>query len=67
MVNVHPQFLTDSAGKKLVVLLMNEFNSIMEELDELKDIRLYDAAKAEDTGERVLFSDYLKKRRSENV
>ncbi|MDP2386600.1 MAG: hypothetical protein Q8M29_09530 [Bacteroidota bacterium] len=36
----------------------------MEELEEFEDIRLYDAAKKNDDGsERVLFSDYLKKRK----
>ena len=62
MVSVHPQFITDSAGKKLVVLSITEFNAMIEELEDLDDIRLYDEAKAEDTGERILFSDYLKNR-----
>ena len=62
MVSVHPQFITDSAGKKLVVLSIAEFNAMIEELEDLDDIRLYDVAKAEDTGERILFSDYLKNR-----
>jgi len=35
----------DTAGKKLVVLPENQFNSIMEELEELEDIKRYDAAK----------------------
>ena len=64
MVSVHPQFITDSAGKKLVVLSIAEFNAMIEELEDLDDIRLYDVAKAEDTGERILFSDYLKNRRT---
>lgn len=47
MLNVHPQYITDNRGKKLsVVLPMQEFKTIMEELDDLDDIRLYDAAKA---------------------
>jgi hypothetical protein len=46
MVTVHPQFITDSAGKKLVVLSIKEFNTLMEELEDLDDIRLYDQAKA---------------------
>ena len=53
MVIVHPQYITDTAAAKLVVLPINEFNSIMEELDELEDIRLYDEAKKNDTGERI--------------
>lgn len=46
MLTVNPQYITDDAGKKLsVVLSIAEFNSLMEELDELDDIRLYDDAK----------------------
>jgi len=66
MVTVHPQYITDTAGKKLVILPANEFDTMIEELEELEDIRLYDEAKKEDDGERMLFSDYLKKRRAKN-
>ncbi len=46
MLTVTPQYITDSAGKKIsVVLSIKEFKAIMEELEELKDIRLYDEAK----------------------
>jgi PHD/YefM family antitoxin component YafN of YafNO toxin-antitoxin module len=68
MVKVHPQFIKDEKGQNtLVVLPANEFNAIMEELEELEDIRLYDEAVAKDDGERILFSDYLKKRKSKNA
>jgi len=47
MLTVNPQYITDGTGKKLsVVISISEFNSLMEELDELEDIRLYDEAKA---------------------
>lgn len=46
MISVHPQYITDNEGKKLSVIIgVEEFNSIMEELEELDDIRLYDEAK----------------------
>lgn len=46
MLTVHPQYITDSAGKKIsVVLPMKDFKAIMEELEELEDIKLYDEAK----------------------
>ena len=64
MLSVHPQFITDTAGKKLVVLPLKEFNSIMEEIDEIEDIRLYDEAKKKDDGTRISFAEYLKKRNS---
>ena len=45
MVNIHPQFITDNSGKKVsVVLAMPEFKKILEDLEELDDIRLYEEA-----------------------
>ena len=67
MTALHPQFITDTAGKKLVVLPLIEYDSMIEELEELEDIRLYDKAKKEDTGERISFSDYLKNRKAKNA
>ncbi len=47
MLTVHPQFITDKAGNKIsVVLSVKEYEALMEELEELEDIRLYDEAKA---------------------
>lgn len=47
MVNLHPEYIIDSTGKKKsVILSIKEFKNIMEELEELNDIRLYDEAKA---------------------
>ena len=46
MINVHPQYITDKEGKKIsVVLPMKDFIAIMEELEELEDVKLYDKAK----------------------
>jgi PHD/YefM family antitoxin component YafN of YafNO toxin-antitoxin module len=46
MLTMHPQYITDNSGKKIsVVLPMKDFKAIMEELEELEDIRLYDEAK----------------------
>lgn len=67
MIAIHPQYIKDTAGKNLVVLPQNEFDILMEELEELEDIKLFDEAKKEDTGERILLSDYLKKRKKKNV
>jgi hypothetical protein len=65
---IHPQYITDKKKKKKSVILpLKVFNSIMEALEELEDIKLYDAAKKEDDGERVLFSDYLTKRKKQNA
>lgn len=49
MRTIHPQYITDNTGKKLsVVLPIEEYNTILDELEELEDIRLYDEAKAAD-------------------
>jgi hypothetical protein len=46
MLTIHPQYITDNTGKKIsVVLAMKDFKAIMEELEELDDIKLYDEAK----------------------
>ena len=67
MINVHPQYIRDAEGNKtLVVLSAKEFEALIEELEDLDDIKLYDKAKKEDDGERIPFSEYLKKRKSKN-
>ncbi len=53
MLNIHPQYIKDTAGKNLVILPQKEFDTLMEELEDLEDVRLYDAAKKKDTGERI--------------
>lgn len=54
MVNVNPQFIKDSAGNKsFVILSAAEYDAIMEELEEMEDIRLFDEAKKNDDGERI--------------
>lgn len=40
------QFITDDHCKKLAVILpIKEYNKMVDDLEELEDIRLYDAAK----------------------
>jgi len=46
MLTVHPKYITDSTGKKIsVVIPIKDFKAIMEELEELEDIKLYDEVK----------------------
>jgi hypothetical protein len=46
MLTVTPQYITDSTGKKIsVVLPIKDFKAIIEELEELEDIKLYDEAR----------------------
>ncbi len=57
MLVVHPQYITDNTGKKLsVVLPIKDFKNIMEELEELEDIKLYEQAKA-DNGPSIPIDD----------
>lgn len=68
MLTVHPQIIKDAKGNRsLVVLTAEEFDSIMEELEDMEDVRLYKEAKKEDTGKRILFSEYLKNRKAKNA
>jgi PHD/YefM family antitoxin component YafN of YafNO toxin-antitoxin module len=46
MISIHPQYITDSKGKRRAVIIsIKEFSAIMEQLEELQDIMLYDEAK----------------------
>ena len=43
------QFIEDSKGHKLAVILpIEKYNDMLEQLEELEDIKAYDAAKASD-------------------
>ena len=56
------QFITDDKGKKQAVILsMKEYKKIVEELEELEDIKMYDEVKSKNE-KSIPFSDYLKKR-----
>lgn len=55
------QFITDNYGNKLGAFLpMKEYNQMMEELEDLEDVRLYDEAKKTDTGERIPMDEAFK-------
>lgn len=46
MLTINPKFITDQKGKKLsVVLSVEEFELMMERIEEMEDVRLYDQAK----------------------
>lgn len=51
---ITPSYIKDASGNNsLVVIPTKEFDAILEELEDLEDIRLYDEAKKNDTGERI--------------
>ena len=46
MLTINPKYITDQKGKKLsVVLSVEEFEAMMERIEEMEDIRLYDQVK----------------------
>lgn len=56
------QFITDNNGKKVAVLMpIKEYEKILDELEELEDIRLYDEVKARNE-ESIPLEQYLKQR-----
>ncbi|CAM3933645.1 MULTISPECIES: hypothetical protein [Flavobacterium] len=57
------QFLTDKKGNRTAVVLpIKQYNKMIEKLEDLEDVRLYDEAKKDDDGYRISFEDYLKTR-----
>jgi PHD/YefM family antitoxin component YafN of YafNO toxin-antitoxin module len=61
-VKKEPRYITDKKGKKLsVVISIAEYNQMIEELEELEDIRLYDAVKARKE-KSIPFEQYLQQR-----
>ena len=50
---LHPQFINDSAGSRMVVLQYAEYSSLLEEIEEWEDAMLYLQSKQADNGERI--------------
>jgi hypothetical protein len=50
---LHLQLLTDATGARLVALPQQEFESILEDIEDWEDTLLLAQAKANDTGERI--------------
>lgn len=66
-VKKEPQYITDKKGKKLsVVISITEYKKMLEDLEELEDIRLYDAVKSRKEKSIPLYQ-YLQRRRSKHV
>ena len=63
MKNFHPQYITDEKGKKVSVILpIKEYNTILEDLEELEDIHLYDEVKA-NKEKSIPLNKYIEKRK----
>ncbi len=56
MTPIHPQYITDQTGNKISAILpIKEFKSILDQLEELEDIKLYDEGK-KDKNSAISFS-----------
>lgn len=68
MIKVHPEYIVDEAlNRKSVILPYSEWKSIVEEIEELEDIRAYDRAKNETEDEAVPFEQAVKEIESGKV
>ena len=57
-----PQYITDDAGNRVsVVLPLTAFQKLLDLLEELEDVRLYDDVKNR-SEERISLNDYLAER-----
>lgn len=55
------QFLTDKKGNKTAVLLpIKKYDKLLEQLEDLEDVRLYDEAKKNDDGCRISLDEAFK-------
>lgn len=55
------QFLTDEKGNRTAVLLpIKKYNKLIEKLEDLEDVRLYDEAKMDDDGYRISIDEAFK-------
>ena len=62
------QFLTDEKGNRTAVLLpIKKYNKMIDALEDLEDVRLYDEAKKDDDGYRISLEDYVKTREAEKL
>ena len=67
MTTVHPKFVVDEHQKRKAVLLpYEEWEKIVEEMEELADIKAYDEAKASPS-EPVPFKDAVKEIREGKI
>lgn len=63
MKSISPQFLVDDRGNKTSVLLsISDYEALMEEIDDVEDVRLFDQAIGEQNGESISLDEYIKKR-----
>ena len=61
-----PQYITDEQGQRVSVILpIQQWQQVLDELDELDDIRLYDEVKARNEP-TISLAEYRRKRQRAN-
>jgi PHD/YefM family antitoxin component YafN of YafNO toxin-antitoxin module len=64
---VKPQYITDENGEKVSVILpISEYERMIEELEDIEDVKLFDEAKS-DKGPSISFGKYISQRQSKQV
>ena len=65
MIVLHPEYIVDTEKHtKAVILPVKEWEIILDEMEELDDIRAYDVAKADKQDETIPFSQAINEIRS---
>jgi hypothetical protein len=65
--NLSPQYITDASGQRTsVVISMTNWQKILEMVEELEDIRMYDEAKNRQET-RMSLTEYLATRKTRNL
>lgn len=66
MSRIKQQYIKNSDGKKIAIILpIEEYNKMVEQIEELEDIKLYDQVKSV-SEPSIPFEEYLKKRRKKD-
>ncbi|MDN3582946.1 hypothetical protein [Mucilaginibacter flavus] len=61
---VKPQYITNEDGEKVSVIIpVSEYERMIEELEDIDDVRLFDEAK-KNNEPSMSFDDYVKQRRA---
>ena len=68
ILKISPQYIKDAKGKRsFVVLSIGDFDKVMEELESIEDVKLYDQAKKKNGGKGILLDEYIHQREINNI
>ena len=68
ILKISPQYIRDAKGKRsFVVLSIGDFDKVMEELENIEDVKLYDQAIKKNAAKGILLDEYIHQREINNV